>query len=128
MQTTTKATSVSLTAAMQTYIFEKITEPVSRVLGSTDTSASRCDIEVGRTTRHHRKGEIWRAEVSLFLGKNALRAEAHGKSFGEAVDILKSEITREIKKFKGKGTATERKGARRAKNNATIANAARLSQ
>lgn len=126
MQTTIKTTTGTLTDGMRLYIQEKIIHPASHALGSAHSAACHLDIEVGRITRHHRKGGVWRAEASLFLGKRNLRAEATGESFQETVDILESELVPEIKKFKGKGMALAHRNARNAKKNATIAKAARF--
>ncbi len=70
------------------------------------------DIEVEKTTDHHKKGKIFRAEANLSVGKKLLRAEALGETLNEAIDLLEQELGIEIKKFKDKRTSLERKGAR----------------
>ena len=126
MKTTLTSKNVSLTETMKLYVEEKITSRVAHLAGAGSLIESALDLEVGRDTRHHRKGVVWEAKATFSLGKNALRAEARGESFQEAVDFLEEELVREIKTSKGKYAAEERRGARRAKKNATIAKAARF--
>lgn len=59
-------------------------------------------IEVGRTTRHHRKGQIFRAEINLPLPGKVLRAEEVSKDLHTAINIVKEEIERQVKKYLGK--------------------------
>ena len=126
MKTILKAKNMSLTEAMRLYIEEKITRRIEKITGSQELSEPLLDIEVGRDTRHHRKGAIWEAKATYNGGKEMLRAEARGESFQEVVDFLGEEFVREVKKWKGKQSAEARRGARRAKKNATIAKAARF--
>ena len=126
MQTIIKTKNVSLTDAMQTYITEKLLTRVRRLVEHTDMFASTLIIEAGKDSRRHKKGAIWLAEATMQWGKEVLRLEASGESFQEAVDLLENEIVREITKFKGKRSALDRRNARVAKKNATIAKAARF--
>jgi len=111
---------------MQTYITEKLLTRVRRLVEHTDMFASTLIIEAGKDSRRHKKGAIWLAEATMQWGKEVLRLEASGESFQEAVDLLENEIVREITKFKGKRSALDRRNARVAKKNATIAKAARF--
>lgn len=126
MQTTIKTKNVSLTDAMETYITEKLLARVRRMVGRTDMLTSTLVIEVGKDSRHHRKGAVWLAEATMQWGKEVLRLEVVGESFQEAVDLLENELIREITKFKGRRSALNRRNARTAKKNATIAKAARF--
>lgn len=59
-------------------------------------------IEVGRTSRRHRKGEIYRAEINLPLPGKFLRAEEVSENLHTAVNIVKEEIERQVKKYLGR--------------------------
>src|SRR3989344_4926170 len=72
------------------------------------------------------EGICGRKDFSANPENQGLYAEASGESFQEAVDFLAEELMREVKKSKEKENAQERRGARRAKKNATIAKAARF--
>lgn len=124
MNVTLKAKNIAFSDSMKAYIEEKIVASLEKTLGSTHTEGALLDIEVGKISRHHRKGLVWEALATLRIGHEVLRSEARGESFQEGVDLLEGEILHELKKFKGKQSAVGRRGARRAKKNATIAKAA----
>lgn len=126
METILKTKNISLTDAMRLYIEEKISNHVEKVAGKQYAFGIMLAVEVGRSTRHHRKGVVWEAKATIQWSKELLRAEALGESFQEVVDFLREELVREVKKSKGKEHAQERRGARRAKKNATIAKVAQF--
>ncbi len=126
METVLKTKSVPLTEAMRSYIEEKLPQHIEKIAGRRHTAEAVLAIEVGRSTRHHRKGDVWQAKATIQWGKELLRAETAGESFQEVVDLLEEELVREIKKTKGKEHAQELRGARHAKKNATIAKVARF--
>lgn len=63
---------------------------------------SESKIEVGITSFHHRKGDIYRAEINLRLPGKLLRAEEEAESIHTAINIVKEELERQIKKYRGK--------------------------
>ena len=98
-----KATNIDHTPAIDTLFDEKLVAPVRRLLGDIDAKVDLLfDVEFERTTHHHRHGKIWRAEAQLNLPRRSseLRAEAMGESLEEAVNIVKSELLREIARYK----------------------------
>ena len=100
-----KTTNLTSTPSLDALAEEKLLRPIKRLLAKDDKLADiLLDVEFGRTTHHHRKGEIWRAEAQLALPhrKWELRADAEGESLEEAVNLVKSELLRRIKKYKEK--------------------------
>jgi putative sigma-54 modulation protein len=86
-----KSTKMELTPAIETYVNEKIgglSKYFDNIIG--------CEVEVGKTTEHHHKGDIFRAEINLEVPKKIIRAVAETddlyKSIGEAKEKLKVEI------------------------------------
>lgn len=106
-----KGTNIEITESIQEYFDEKIIKLVEKLI-SKNSEVVKLNLEAERTTRHHRHGKIFRAEANLSIGKILLRAEALGENLHEAIDLLEEELRREIKKFKTKKTALDRKGAR----------------
>ena len=72
-------------------------------------------VEIGKTTLHQ-KGEIFRAELQLKMLGRELRAEALSKNIFSAINELKDEMERQVKKYKGKMKAKYQRGARKLKN------------
>jgi ribosome-associated translation inhibitor RaiA len=57
-------------------------------------------IEVGRTTNHHRKGDVYRAAAKLHLARVTLRAEEEAENIRIAIDAAKDTLREEIEKYK----------------------------
>ena len=114
MQVSLKGTNIQILESTTEYVDRKLVKTVEKFL-SRDGEAVSLGIEVERTTRHHRKGKIFRAEANVSFGKKLIRAEAYGETLNEAIDLLEEELEREIKKFKGRQRALMLKGARRIK-------------
>ncbi|PIR88870.1 MAG: ribosomal subunit interface protein [Candidatus Harrisonbacteria bacterium CG10_big_fil_rev_8_21_14_0_10_40_38] len=97
-----KATNIDLTPALREYVEEKI--------GSLKKFTSRWDleggvstaVEVGRTTKHHNKGDVYRAEVNIKIPHGFLRAEHEGPDVRLAIDKVRDILQIEIEKQKGK--------------------------
>ncbi len=59
-------------------------------------------VEVGKTATHHKKGEVFRAEINMPAFGRMLRAEEATENIHSAINIVKEEIERQVKKFKEK--------------------------
>lgn len=114
MRVSLKGTNLALLESTREYVDKKLVRMVERFLVR-DGEPLTLDIEVGKTTKHHRTGPYFRAEANLSVGKKLLRAEASGENLNEAVDLVEEELEREIKKFKERNRALMLKGARRLK-------------
>jgi putative sigma-54 modulation protein len=93
-----KGTGMELTEAIKAYVNEKI--------GSLEKYYDQilvARVDVGITTKHHQKGDIYRAEVNLEVPqKYVLRAEATREDLYMAINQVKVELQRQIKKHKEK--------------------------
>lgn len=93
MNINVKATKIDLSPAIEEAINEKIGG-----LEKYFDNIINCDVEVGKTTDHHNKGDIFKAEINLEVPNKILRAEVVTddlyKSINEARNILKLEITK----------------------------------
>lgn len=74
-----------------------------------------CAIELGMTTKHHRKGDLFRAEANLRLPTGQIRAEATAETLYAAIDALRDELERKINSLKDKQRSRVLDGARQAK-------------
>ncbi len=97
-----KATNLDLTPSIREYTEKKI--------GSLDKFLERFEkegeveifVEVARTTKHHKSGEVFYAEATFSLGKKVFRAEDTDEDIRVAVDKLRDKLQQEIKKYKEK--------------------------
>ena len=100
MQTNIKATGLYLTPSLKMYIGRKM-EVIARLLKRFDASGQpELWLEVARTTRHHRRGEVFRAEASLRLPGKILRVEHEDVDVRAAVDELQVKLRLEVGKYK----------------------------
>jgi len=73
-------------------------------------------VEIGRTTKHHEQGDIFRAEIQIKTPHSSLRAEFEDEDLYAAIDKARNEMQREIKNAHNKQITKFRKGARKIKN------------
>ena len=111
MRVSLKGTNTDLPSSTREYVDKKLVRTAERLLAR-NGEVIILEIEVGKATRHHRTGNIFRAEANLSIGKTLLRAEALGETLNEAIDLAEEELEREIKQFKERKRSLMLKGAR----------------
>ncbi|MEK7564778.1 MAG: HPF/RaiA family ribosome-associated protein [Patescibacteria group bacterium] len=104
-----KSTNFSLTSSVSEYVDSTLMPLEKLVQGFGETEMR---VEVGRSTFHHNKGEVFFAEANISIGKNLLRSRTEALSVQAAIDEVKDELKNEILKFKGKKETIFRRGAR----------------
>ncbi len=106
-----KATNMELTEALKDYAEKR--------LGSIAKygSIAAIDADLGKSTNHHRNGDIFIASVNVetSLGK-MYHADTEKSDLYEAIDVVRDELAREIKSAKGKEHSLFKRGAQRVKN------------
>ena len=95
-----KATSLELTPAIKTFIEDKIGSLEKFLKRFEALGEIKCEVEIARSTKHHRKGNVFHAEVNLYLPKKTLRAEFEGTDVRSAIDKVKDKLKTEIGKYK----------------------------
>lgn len=69
-------------------------------------------VEIGITTKHHKSGPIYRAEVNLSVpDKHLLRAEAEAQDLYQAIDKAKLILEKEINKYKKSAVSKKHRAA-----------------
>lgn len=83
---------------------DKFIQNVGDAPGDGERDPIQVDVEVARTTNHHNKGDVYRAEVNMTLPgkKNIVRATSEQHDLHVAIDEVKEEMQRQLKKYKGK--------------------------
>ena len=115
MQIQIKATNLDLTPAIKEYIEKKFTSLVRFLRKELAPTAKNKKapasshrelkdrvifIEIARTTRHHRHGNVFYAEATLEIDKETLRAEHSDYDIRVAIDKVKDKFKKEIIKHK----------------------------
>ena len=113
MNTNIKTTDITLTPAISEYVAKRLAKIGALLEGD---STAICDVELGRTTAHHQKGDIFRAELHITgAGKNAY-ASSEAKDLYTAIDSVREEALRELRSGKGKRVSLIRRSGARVKN------------
>jgi ribosomal subunit interface protein len=102
-----KGTDIELTDYLLKLVEQKI-KKIEKVLpGNFDLIA---EVELGRTTRHHQKGDLFRAEVQVEVpGGKMLRAVSEKEDFRSALVDVREELEIQIKKYKDKISLEKRR-------------------
>lgn len=87
------ATNMELTDAIRAYVEEKLLGLAKFCEGY---SPCDCAVEVGRTSQHHQKGEVWRAEAHLTIPGASIHAEHVAEELYAAIDAVKDEVKRQL--------------------------------
>ncbi len=90
-----KATKIELTPAIEIAVNEKFSgleKYFDNIIG--------CEVEVAKTTAHHHKGDIFRAEINLQVPKKIIRAEAETDDLYKSINEAKDKIKTELLKYK----------------------------
>lgn len=105
-----KALGLDLTQAINDYLRDKLSY-VEKSLG-VYAEATQAQVEVGKTTKHHKAGDIFRAEINLlYRGKN-FRVAVENQDLYGAIDGMKDKIVQEIRKFERRQNSLFRRGGR----------------
>jgi putative sigma-54 modulation protein len=109
-----KATNIEITPAISDYIDKRFSAFDRFIQGEVESAL--CEVEVGKTTRHHKSGDYFRAEVNLrFSGRN-FYAVSEKDDLYAAIDEVKDEIVQQITTHKDKSQTLYRRGALQVKN------------
>lgn len=111
MNITIKATNVDISQAVDAYIREKLSG-VGRVLKEEGDREALVQVEVAKTTDHHRQGDIYRAEMNLFISGDTYRTEHSSGDLYASIDVAKDALVDVVARKKDKKVGMFRKGAR----------------
>lgn len=113
MKINIKTTGITLTPSISEYLEKK--------LGALDkffdqTEEILVNVEVGRTTRHHKSGDIFRAEIRLKINGKEYYTVAETPDLYASIDEVKDEIVRQLISGKKKYINLLRRGGAKIKN------------
>lgn len=107
MKMNVKATGIELTPAILSYA-EKRLMKVGKYLDGDPVMA----VEIGKSSQHHKQGDVFRAEVRIAGSGNDFYAEKQATDLYAAIDQVQTEVIHEITKTKGRRRELLRRGQR----------------
>ncbi len=102
MKINIKKTNHLVSPAVEDYIEERLMPLAKFIQPFDDAGEAEIWLEISRTTRHHKKGEVFFAAADLRLPGQILRAEDHADDLHAAIDAVKSKLHAEIEKYRTK--------------------------
>lgn len=103
-----KATNTELEERLQNLVDQKF-QSLDKFIG--DETDVKCEVEFDKVTAQQ-SGKIFRVECNLSLKGTLYRAEATLESFEEAIDEVKDELDKELRRAHDKRDTMVKKGGR----------------
>ncbi len=103
-----KTTNIELTEALDVWVRMKL-EPLERlmdILREKDVFVSGKEdervnvwVEIGKTTREQRKGDVFRAEIQMRLPHKSIRVTAVTDDLRKSINEARDKLQRELKEY-----------------------------
>lgn len=107
---------VESSPALVTYVEMKLVSALEKLAAANKHDDPwQFTIEVGRDSMHHRKGDIWFAEVWGTTTYGPIRVRGEGSDIHEAIDLTEEELKATLSKSKGRIFSRSLRAARRVK-------------
>jgi ribosomal subunit interface protein len=104
----------SLTPGISEYLDKKLVH-LDRFVSPEQKEEVMCYIELGKTTNHHKTGDLFKAEFTIHIGGKSFRATAEKDDLFSAIDIVNDEMAEELRTYKSKSTSMIKKGGSKLK-------------
>ncbi len=104
-------TGVEITEAIRAYVEKRLTSFFQKYT----ISDNQIHIEIGKSTNHHRNGEIFFAEARFRIGGRQIFARSEKEDIYPAIDHLEQEVYSQLEMIKGKKFALFKRGAQKIK-------------
>ena len=108
-----KTSAITLTPAISDYVGKRF-EAIEKLLN--EDPSVKFDVELARTTSHHNKGDIFKAEVHIIAKGENIYASIEKEDLYVAIDLVRDEVVRKINSTKKKRTSLLRRGGAQIKN------------
>ncbi len=102
-----KATNMELTEAIRDYTDKKINS-LEKFLHN---ESANVQVEVAKTTNHHKNGDVFHAEIDMRAGTRKVFARAEGSDLYASIDEAREMIMRELTHKKDKSRTLFKRGA-----------------
>ena len=103
-----KATNTELNDTLTTLVEQKF-ETLDKYIG--DETDVRCEVEFEKETAHQ-SGNFFRVEANLTIHGKLYRSSASEESFEKAIDTVRNELDKEVRRASSKRETLIKKGGR----------------
>lgn len=95
-----KFTNLEPTAALEAYANEKFRMLEKILIHLDPEGAADLHVELGRTTRHHQKGEVYEVRANLSIPGKTFQVGETEEELYAAIDVAKDTLYHALEKFK----------------------------
>ena len=120
-----KSKNIRLLPAFKGRIEKKV-KSLGKFIQKIEGFEEQAYVEVEKTTFHHRKGYVFRAEYQISLPGRTLRVEDSAEDLRTAIDGAGDQMQVQLKKYKGKIASKRKRGYRKIKRETSFSTQARL--
>lgn len=106
-----KATNTELTDEIREYVTSRLDRLEKFAKGVPITGY----VEIGKTTNHHNKGDVYKAEFDITLNKEKYFAKAETEDIYSAIEAAKEELVRKVTHTKDRKQTLYKRGAKSVK-------------
>ncbi|MEK7459795.1 MAG: ribosome-associated translation inhibitor RaiA [Patescibacteria group bacterium] len=112
MQINLKGTNIELTPSIKDYVLKKVTN-LEKLLKKIEEKQGKIyvNFEVGKSTLHHNKGEVFHTDCLINLNGEEFYASSDKEDLYVAIDEIKEILFNKINKNKDKKQTLFRRGA-----------------
>lgn len=103
-----KATNMDLTSAISEYANKRLAS-IEKFVKAGEEMVAR--IELGKTTNHHKQGDIFRAEFNIEIAGTKFYTFSEKEDLYKAIDDAREEIVRQVKSNKDRKQTLFKRGA-----------------
>jgi putative sigma-54 modulation protein len=103
---------MEMTGAIEEYVMKRISS-LQKFIQNKNTL---CEIELAKTTNHHKSGDVFKAEANISMPHDQVYAVSEQEDLYVAIDDLREELERILSSHKDKKITLFRRGAQRIKN------------
>ncbi len=109
-----RTTNFELTGVIEDYVNKKVSS-FNKFLNENEEVL--CDVEIGKTTNHHKSGEIYKAEFNIVCSHDGKQyfVEAEEADLYSAIDIARDNMEEVIVSKRKKSNTLFRRGASKIK-------------
>lgn len=108
-----KGTNLKLVPITKEYIIKKL-QPLERFVQRYEEKGQiHMFVEIARTTKHHNKGNVFYAEITMELPKSIIRAEATNVDVQTALNEVRDLVKNECRQYKEKYIMEPRKNVQK---------------
>lgn len=111
MKIITKGVNINITESVEEYLYKKLSS-IEKFIND-DT---KVEVELEKTSNHHKAGDIFRAEVNILIHGKMNRVERSSANMYSSIDLMQEELFNILSNKKDKRITLFKKGAQKIKN------------